>query len=129
MVRAIETGWIQAEIGRGACEYQREIESGQRTVIGVNRYASGQPPAAKTYRPDPRIAERQIADLVQLRKDRDPARVAKALDDLEAVAQSNENIIPATVAAVKAYATTGDICGRLRRVFGEHADVAAAGAQ
>jgi methylmalonyl-CoA mutase, N-terminal domain len=127
MVHAIETGWIQAEIGRGACEYQREIESGQRVVVGVNRYASGQPPAAKTYRPDPAIAQRQIAELVQLRKDRDQGRVAKALDDLEAVARTNENIIPATVAAVKAYATTGDICGRLRRVFGEHADVATAG--
>ena len=129
MVHAIETGWIQAEIGRGACEYQREIESGQRVVIGVNRYASGQAPAAKTYRPDPLIAQRQIADLVQLRKERDQAGVAKALDYLEAVARTSENIIPATVAAVKAYATTGEICGRLRRVFGEHADVATAGEQ
>jgi methylmalonyl-CoA mutase N-terminal domain/subunit len=129
MVHAIETGWIQAEIGRGACEYQREIESGERVVIGVNRYASGQAPAAKTYRPDPLIAERQIAELVQLRKERDQAGVAKALDNLEVVARTSENIIPATVAAVKAYATTGEICGRLRRVFGEHADVATAGEQ
>jgi methylmalonyl-CoA mutase N-terminal domain/subunit len=129
MVRAIEKGWIQAEIARSACEYQREIESGQRVVVGVNRYASGQRPLAKTYRPDPAIARRQIAELERLRGERDQSCVARALEDLEAVACTDENIIPATVAAVKAYATIGEICGRLRKVFGEHAGVASAGAQ
>lgn len=127
MVRAIEKGWVQAEIARGACEYQREIETGERVVIGVNRYASGERPAAKTYRPDPAIAERQIAELERLRRERDQAEVARALDALETVARTEANIIPATVAAVKAYATIGEICGRLRKVFGEHESVASAG--
>lgn len=127
MVRAIEKGWIQAEIARGACDYQREIENGQRIVIGVNRYASDQRPMAKTYRPDPAIAERQIAELERLRRERDQAQVERALADLEAVARTEQNIIPATVAAVKAYATIGEICGRLRKVFGEHEAVASAG--
>jgi methylmalonyl-CoA mutase N-terminal domain/subunit len=126
MVRAIERGWIQSEIARSACEYQRDIESGRRVVVGVNRYATGERPRARTYRPDPEIARRQIAELEELRKTRDNARVAKALDRLEDVARTDGNIMPATVEAVEVYATIGDICGRLRRVFGEHADVASA---
>jgi methylmalonyl-CoA mutase N-terminal domain/subunit len=129
MVRAIERGWVQAEISRSACEYQRDIESGRRVVVGVNRHATGERQKARTYRPDPEIARRQISDLEALRKTRDNARVAKALDRLEEVARTDENIMPATVEAVEAYATIGDICGRLRKVFGEHADVASAGSR
>jgi methylmalonyl-CoA mutase N-terminal domain/subunit len=127
MVRAIEKGWVQAEISRSACENQRDIESGRRVVVGVNRYATGERPKARTYRPDPELVGRQIAALEQLRKERDGMRVARALERLEAVARTDANIVPATVEAVEAYATIGEICGTLRKVFGEHADVASAG--
>jgi len=127
MVRAIETGWVQAEISRGACEYQRDIESGRRVVVGVNRYATGNRPKPLTYRPDPELLGGQLAALERLRTERDGRRVARALERLEAVARTDANIVPATVEAVEAYATIGEICGTLRKVFGEHADVASAG--
>ncbi|HET7841082.1 MAG TPA: methylmalonyl-CoA mutase family protein, partial [Terriglobia bacterium] len=120
MLRAIETGYVQREIQQAAFEYQRQIESGERVVVGVNRYAtegSGKPPLLKI---DPEIERGQVERLRKLRARRNAALVAATLGEIEVAARSKANLLPAIFNAVKAYATVGEISDVLRKVFGEY---------
>jgi methylmalonyl-CoA mutase N-terminal domain/subunit len=119
VLRAIETGYIQREIQQAAYEYQKSVESGERVVVGVNRYASDAttPP---TLRINPEIERAQVARLADLRARRDGAKVEAALLEVEETARSERNLMPAILNAVKAFATVGEISDTLRKVFGEH---------
>jgi methylmalonyl-CoA mutase N-terminal domain/subunit len=117
---AIETGYIQREIQQAAYEYQRAVESGERVVVGVNRYATEGPPSLPLLRVDPEIERAQVERLGKLRGRRDGARVATLLKEIEATARSERNLMPAILEAVKAYATVGEISDALRNVFGEY---------
>ena len=119
MPEAIASGWIQSEIAHSAYEYQRQIERGERVVIGVNKFVSDVGRAGvKTYRIDLRVERERMERMEQIRANRDRDRLSHALEQLKAVARTENNIIPATTEAVRAYATTGEICDALRETFG-----------
>jgi len=120
MLRAIETGYVQQEIQKSAYQYQRAIETGEQVVVGVNRYQSeaGQP--IPTLRIDPEIERAQVARLHALRSRRDAAKARAAVDEVERRARGSENLMPAILEAVEAYATVGEISDAMRRVFGEY---------
>ena len=120
MLKAIEEGRAQAEVAQSAYNYQTQIDSGERTVVGVNRFQDQNDPAIELHRPRPEIAEAQIAGLRALRRDRDNAAVSRALAALENEAKGSGNLMYPTLEAVRAYATIGEICNVLRGVFGEY---------
>jgi methylmalonyl-CoA mutase, N-terminal domain len=120
MLRAIETGYVQQEIQKSAYEYQRAIERGEQVVVGVNRFQTDQERPIPTLRIDPEIERSQIARLQALRSSRDAAKSRAALDEVERRARTTENLMPAILAAVEAYATVGEISDALRRAFGEY---------
>jgi methylmalonyl-CoA mutase N-terminal domain/subunit len=118
---AIERGDVQKAIQDSAYRYQREAEAGERVIVGVNRFQEeGQETAAEILRIDPALEREQRGRVRALRARRDPAAWAAALDALEARARGRDNLVPALVDAVLAWATVGEIAGRLRKVFGEH---------
>ena len=118
MLRAIEQGYVQREIGEAAYREQQDVEAGRRVIVGVNRYqAAGESPPS-ILRVDPAIVDRQRARLRQVRADRDGARVRTALSALERAAAGRDNLLPLLLDAVRAYATIGEICDVLRAVFG-----------
>ncbi len=118
MVRAIEQGYVQREIQNASYDYQKQVESGERVIVGVNRYTGAQQPI-EILRIDPALEQEQVERVRQLRSSRNAARTTNALDKLEQVARSNENLMPAILEAVESYATLGEISDRLRRAFGE----------
>jgi methylmalonyl-CoA mutase N-terminal domain/subunit len=121
---AIEAGYIQAEIQRSAYEYQREVESGRRVIVGVNRFAdeAGEGTAIPVFRIDPAIEPARIEEIRALRAGRDGTAWKRALGALEAAARGTENLMPRIVAAAEADATVGEISDTLRGVFGEYRD-------
>lgn len=118
--RAIELGFIQREIQEAAYAYQKEVESGERVVVGVNRFQVQEPPFKGILRVDPAVRERQVSRLEEIRKKRDSSRVARTLDELADAARGTANLMPHILEAVRAQATLGEICGVLREVFGEY---------
>ena len=121
-LRAIEQGEIQREIQDSAYRFQREVEAGERVIVGVNRFqeAGDDALAADLLRIDPALEREQVERVRALRARRDGAAWTTALAALEARARSQENLMPALIDAVLAWATVGEIAGRLRQVFGEH---------
>jgi methylmalonyl-CoA mutase, N-terminal domain len=120
MLKAIESGYVQREIQKAAYEYQKQIEAGDRVVVGVNRYVtegSGKPPLLRI---DPEIERAQVERLRDLYARRDGERVAGVLGKVGSVARSDENLMPAIFEAVKACATVGEISDVLRKAFGEY---------
>jgi methylmalonyl-CoA mutase N-terminal domain/subunit len=118
---AIEQGEIQREIQESAYRHQKEVESGERVVVGVNRFEEdSEEPSADILRIDPAIEREQVARVGALRSRRDGAACEAALRTLEERGRSGDTLMPAIVDAVLAWATVGEIAGRLREVFGEH---------
>ncbi|MFI7489894.1 methylmalonyl-CoA mutase [Micromonospora echinaurantiaca] len=113
----IESGWFARELSDAAYAYARQIETGERIVVGVNRYPAETEPL-DVFRVDPALEYAQVRSLVALRERRDARAVAVALDDLTAAAEAGDNIMPACIDAVRAYATVGEIVARLRTVHG-----------
>jgi methylmalonyl-CoA mutase, N-terminal domain len=124
-VKTIESGWIQQQIADASYEQQRQVEAGERVVVGVNRFVEDEPWRAGIHQHAEQVGEEQAAALGRLRSERDGGRVARALDDLRAAAASGTNLLPVLVETVKTYATIGEICGALREVFGEYEPVPA----
>jgi methylmalonyl-CoA mutase N-terminal domain/subunit len=124
MLRAIEAGYVQGEIQKAAYEFQRAVERKDQIVVGVNDFiAPSDGNAARSIpilRIDAEIERTQIARLNALRAKRDSDRVKSALAELQRRAATTENLLPAILAAVEAYATIGEISDALRRVFGEY---------
>jgi methylmalonyl-CoA mutase N-terminal domain/subunit len=120
MVAAIETGYVQDQIATSAYEYQKKVESEERVVVGVNRYRSEDERRPPLHKIASAVEEEQVAKLKVLRKERSNEAVSGTLDAIKGGAESNENLMPLIVEAVKAEATLGEICDTLREVFGEY---------
>ena len=118
-VRAIERGYMQAEIEQAAYEYQLALEEQRSIVVGVNRFTQEQEERPALLHVDPEVGRRQAAKLAALRLRRDNLQVQQALAALERGAAGSENLMPLIVSAVEAYATLGEISDTMRRVFGE----------
>jgi len=118
-LRAIETGYIQNEIQNAAYDYQREIESGARVVVGVNRFRQEER-AVPAFRLDPALEQSQVEALRQVRASRSQPVVEEKLAALEKAARDGTNLMPPIFDAADAYATVGEISDRLRGVFGEY---------
>jgi methylmalonyl-CoA mutase N-terminal domain/subunit len=113
--------FMQREIQDAAYRYQMEVESRDRIVVGVNEFTGGEPSASNLFQVDPAVGDALQRRLEQLRATRDRDAALTALDRVEAAARGRENLMPALVEAVEASATLGEICDRLRAVFGVHA--------
>ncbi len=120
VIPAIEKGWFQKEIAVAAYAYQREIDSGERKVVGVNAHTVDDPIEIPILEMDPEGFKRQCERLARLRKERDPKKHAKALDAVRKVAEGGDNLMPYFIDAVRADATLGELCEVLREVFGEY---------
>ena len=118
-VLAIEQGFQVREIGEAAYQHRREVESGARTIVGVNQYVTDESPVEGLLRVDERAAQRQISRLQKLRERRDGAAVKTALSRLADVARSDANTVPAILECVECFCTLGEICQVFRDVFGE----------
>lgn len=116
-VAAIEQGYQQREIQDSSYRYQKEIENGKRTVVGVNKFVSPYPKIVGLLRVKPEVEKRQKERTARVRKDRDNNNVNRTLRRLEDVARSNDNTMPAFLECVEAYATLGEICDVLRKTF------------
>ncbi|MFN2491767.1 MAG: methylmalonyl-CoA mutase [Pyrinomonadaceae bacterium] len=125
MVAAIEKGFPQREMQDSAYQYQKAVERGDQVIVGVNKYSmDDEPSEVSTLVIDESVREHQIMRLEQTRASRDAGAVAKALEKLKQTAQSQENTMPATIEAVRAYATLGEICSALRDVYGVYEEPA-----
>jgi methylmalonyl-CoA mutase N-terminal domain/subunit len=120
MLPAIETGWVQGQIQDSAYAYQRSIESGDRVVVGVNRFQTAEDQAIPTHVNDPEFEKAQVEQLSLMRSQRDAKGVAEALRALESAARTDENLLPPILAAVRVYATVGEISDVFRAVHGEY---------
>ncbi len=119
-IAAIESGYMQREIQEAAYAQQRAVDEGRRVVVGVNRYQTPGEQPKMIFRPRPEAERAQIERLQRVRRERDEAAVQAALRRLEEVCRDSENLMPPIMEAVRAYATLGEICGVMRRVFGEY---------
>jgi methylmalonyl-CoA mutase N-terminal domain/subunit len=117
---AIERGFVQREIQEAAYAFQKAIETGERVVVGMNKFVTKDKHQGELLRVDPKVREEQAAALAKLRAERDQAAVDKTLATLKAAAQGDQNLMPHLVDSVRAYATLGEICDTLRGVFGEY---------
>jgi len=119
-VEAIENGYIQKEIQASAYRYQKEVESAERVVVGVNKFTTSGEQPIDLLKMDPATSQRQVERLKEVRLSRNQGKVAESLQELRRAAQGSDNLMPYILTAVKAYATLGEICGVLRDVFGEY---------
>jgi len=119
-VKAIENGFIQQEIQKASYQYQLEIESGERVIVGVNRFQVDEKPARNLMHIDSALYEKRRAELATMKAGRDSTRVQAALARLKETAEGTANLMPAIIEAVDVYATLGEVCDVLRSVFGEY---------
>jgi methylmalonyl-CoA mutase N-terminal domain/subunit len=122
-VAAIEKGFIQQEIQESSYRYQKEIESGERILVGVNKFQIEEPPAKGLFKADPKVRALQTKKLDALRAKRDAKRVAASLASLKKTAQGDGNLMVPILESVRAYCTLGEICDVMREVFGEYEPV------
>ena len=120
MRKAVESGWVQDQIQNVAFERQREIETGERVIVGVNEYTVDEDPKEDIEEVSEAEQRRQRERVQRLREERDGEAVEAALGALRDAAEGDENLMPHIVDAVKVYATTGEICDAMREVFGEY---------
>jgi methylmalonyl-CoA mutase N-terminal domain/subunit len=119
-VQAIEEGYIQKEIADAAYVYQKEMEAGESILVGVNKFTQEKEAFESLFAVNDSIRIQQIEKLVQLRANRDNAKVSAILANLKIAANSNENLMPIIIEAVENLATLGEIADTLRSVFGEY---------
>jgi len=120
MLAAVEKGYIQKEIHESAYVYQKQIESGERLIVGVNCFKTEEKVPVKILKVSHEIEKKQAKRLKKLKIERDNIKVNEALENLRKVAQGNENTMPAILSTVKSYATLGEICDVFREIFGEY---------
>jgi methylmalonyl-CoA mutase, N-terminal domain len=119
-VTAIEQGFIQDEIARSAFEYQRNIESGEKIIVGVNKFQADETSSIPLLKVDDSIQQVQVKKLEELRRHRNPAKCDAILQELNDRASSTENIMPTVIEAVENACTLGEIADTLREVYGEY---------
>ncbi len=117
---AIERGYMQQEIMDAAYSYQKDIETGKRIIVGMNKFQVEEPKPTGLLKVDPAVGERQAQKIAELKARRDPAAVERTLSALKQACNTNENLMPYILDAVKAYATLGEICNVMRAEFGEY---------
>jgi methylmalonyl-CoA mutase, N-terminal domain len=120
MIKAIESGFVQLEIQRAAYDFQRAVETKEQIVVGMNDFVASEERGIPTLRIDSEIERNQVQRLQVLRTKRNSSKTQAALAELERRARTTENLLPAILAAVEAYATVGEISDTLRRVYGEY---------
>jgi methylmalonyl-CoA mutase N-terminal domain/subunit len=120
MLAAIESGYVQREIEHAAYEYQRAVEAGTQTVVGVNRFTVEEEAEVPMLRINPELEREQIERVKAVRAQRDEQAASAALDLVEQAARTDENLMPHIIRAVESDATLGEISDRLRAVFGEY---------
>ena len=119
MVESIEKGFPQREIQESAYQYQKAVERGEQTIVGVNKYAMEDGPAeVPTLVINEGVRDHQVERLQQAKSRRDDGAVSNALEKLKRAARDGDNTMPATIEAVRAYATLGEVCDALRDVYG-----------
>src|ERR1043165_7106351 len=125
MVASIEKGFPQREIQDSAYQYQKAVERGEQVIVGVNKYTmTDEPSEVPILVIDESVRTHQVERLEQTRTRRDAGAVANALDKLRVAARNNENTMPATIEAVRAYATLGEMCAALRDIYGVYEEPA-----
>ncbi len=119
-VAAIEAGFIQDEIAASAYIHQKQVESGEKIIVGVNKFKSEETYSTPSFKIDGSIQQQQIVQLAELKQRRNHQQVLDTLANLEKAAAGTENIMPAVLKAVENYCSLGEIADTLRKVFGEH---------
>jgi methylmalonyl-CoA mutase, N-terminal domain len=122
MVQAIERGYPQREILDASQRYQREVEGKERIVVGINQFTEEASRPIPILKIGPEVEQDQVARMADLRKSRDPFKMAGALEELQEAASCSENVMPYLIAAVKAKATVGEICAALKEIYGIYRD-------
>ena len=118
IISAIESGWAQGEIAESAYRFQKELDEGQRIVVGVNKFVSGEKTNIQIHQVNHNVVNDMKERVALLRETRDSDAVKQNLSNLRQVSLSNENLMPYVIKAVKEYATMGEICDVLRESFG-----------
>jgi methylmalonyl-CoA mutase N-terminal domain/subunit len=117
---AIEIGYIQKEIQKSAYQYQKDIEEGKRIIVGVNKFIVEEEETPEILKINPEIEKDQIEFLKKIKAERNNSLVNEKLKSLKEAAQSDANLMPFIIDAVRVYASIGEICNTLREVFGEY---------
>lgn len=120
IVQAIERGYLQNEIQKSSYSYQKEIETGERVIVGVNKYQADEKKKAEIMKIDPRIENDQISFLKKIKSERNIMELNRTLGNLRIAASRDDNLMGPILDAVRQYATVGEICAVLREVFGEY---------
>ena len=118
--KAIDKGYVQQEIMDAAYDYQKEVETGERIVVGMNKFQIEEEAPKGLLRVDPAVGERQKQKIADLKAKREQAKVDETLAALKTACEGTDNVMPFILEAVRAYATLGEICGVMREVFGEY---------
>jgi methylmalonyl-CoA mutase N-terminal domain/subunit len=122
-LKAIEKAYIQREIAASAYNYQRAVDSGEQTIVGVNKFVVEKEDLPDTLEISMEVEQKQVERIKELRQVRNNKKVSEVLDRVRSVAKSKENTMPVVIEAVKAYATVGEISDALRDVFGEYREL------
>jgi methylmalonyl-CoA mutase N-terminal domain/subunit len=119
-LKAVEKGYFQTEIQKSAYEYQKQVESRERIVVGVNEYVSEGDEYRDILKVDPDLEKGQIEFVKSIKEKRDPIRVGKRLEELRETVNSDNNIMPVVIDCVESLVTVGEICDVLREIWGEY---------
>ena len=122
MIQAVASGYVQKEVAHQAYEYEKKLQEGKVTKVGVNRYTEGMDMEVELHEYNEGWAQMQIERLKELRKGRDNKAVAESLRALEKAARTGENVMPYLVDCCKSYATVGEMADVFREVFGEYVE-------
>ena len=122
MLAAIDRGYPQREIAEASYKFQRQVEKGERTVVGVNKYVTDHPPI-DTLRIGAEVGEKQLARLQEIKLSRDNEKVAQCLAELRSMTEKGENVMPSVIECVREYSTIEEICDVFRDVFGTYRDM------
>ena len=122
MVACIEDGFIKRQIEQAAYDYQKEIESGERVIVGVNQFQIDEEEKPELLRVNPEVEASQVSSLQNVREQRDNNEVETKLAALKQAAESKSNLMEPIIDAVRSYASLGEICTVLRGIFGEYRD-------
>ena len=117
-VAAVEQGFVQGEIDDAAFRYSQEVESGERVIVGVNRYEESEPEPIELHRIDPEAERRQLERTARVRAERDATTADVALAGVREAARGTQNLLPPLREALRARCTVGEICNVLRDEFG-----------
>ncbi|MDI6732809.1 MAG: methylmalonyl-CoA mutase family protein [Planctomycetota bacterium] len=120
VIKAIEQGFFQREIAKSAYEYQQEIESKKRIIVGVNQFIDDETPDIELLKISPKVEIEQCRQLKKLKAGRDNLKVKQSLENIRNIARGGKNLMPAIISAVRCYATLGEIIQALKDEFGEY---------